>query len=141
MDSGESGMLNGVWGSSGSDVFVVGWPDDSGPWPVYDPTILHYDGTSWSAMSWSGHLNGVWGSSGSDVFAVGTGGGILHYDGSDWKLMNIGTTHGLGGVWGSSGSDVFAVGDYGTILHYGGERHLVYLPLILKNPPYPGWPP
>ena len=33
--------LYGVWGSSGSDVFAVG---DSG-------TILHYDGSTWSAMS------------------------------------------------------------------------------------------
>ena len=63
--------LIAVWGSSSSDVFAVGW---SG-------TILHYDGSAWSAMS-SGAttwLNGVWGSSGSDVFAVGRNGAILHY--------------------------------------------------------------
>ena len=62
-----------MWGSSGSDVFAVG----------EDGTILHYDGSGWSAMS-SGTTNelyGVWGSSGSDVFAVGDGGTILHYDG------------------------------------------------------------
>ena len=66
--------LYGVWGSSGSNVFAVG---DSG-------TILHYDGSSWSAMSsgTSNSLSGVWGSGGSDVFAVGTAGTILHYDGS-----------------------------------------------------------
>ena len=63
--------LTAVWGSSGSDVFAVG---DLG-------TILHYDGSSWSAMS-SGTTNdlwGVWGSSGSNVFAVGDFGTILHY--------------------------------------------------------------
>jgi photosystem II stability/assembly factor-like uncharacterized protein len=63
--------LNGVWGSSSSDVFVVG---DGG-------TILHYDGSAWSAMN-SGteeSFNGVWGSSSSDVFAVGSDGIILHY--------------------------------------------------------------
>ena len=46
-----------VWGSSGSDVFAVG---NGG-------TILHYDGSAWSAMT-SGTtfaLNGVWGSSGT----------------------------------------------------------------------------
>jgi hypothetical protein len=65
--------LQGVWGSSGSDVFAVG----SGG------TILHYDGTGWSAMSsgTNGLLGGVWGSSGSDVFAVGLHGTILHYGG------------------------------------------------------------
>jgi hypothetical protein len=104
-----------VWGSSGSDVFAVGW----------DGTILHYNGTAWSAMS-SGTtypLEGVWGSSGNDVFAVGgpwEGPGIiLHYDGVAWSEMSSGTTKSLYGVWGSSGSDVFAVGTSGTILHYG----------------------
>ena len=105
--------LYGVWGSSGSDVFAVG---NSG-------TILHYDGTSWSAMA-SGttiQLNGVWGCSETDVFAVGANGTILHYDGSTWSAMASGTTQALYGVWGSSGTDVFAVGNSGTILHYDGS--------------------
>jgi hypothetical protein len=70
MSSGTGDTLDGVWGSSGSDVFAVG----------EDGTILHYDGSSWSSMS-SGTgewLYGVWGSSGSDVFAVGDSGTILH---------------------------------------------------------------
>ena len=73
-----------MWGSSGSNVFAVG---DSG-------TILHYDGSSWSAMSsgTTNYLYGVWGSSGSDVFAVGDAGTILHYDGSSWSAMSSGTT-------------------------------------------------
>jgi hypothetical protein len=78
------------------------------------------------------HLGGVSGSS-SDVFAVGSAGTILHYDGEGWSAMSSGTTNGLSGVWGSSGSDVFAVGDGGNIVHHGGERHVIYLPLALKN--------
>jgi hypothetical protein len=65
--------LRGIWGSSGSDVFAVG----------YYGTILHYDGASWSLMD-SGmtrSLYGVWGSSSTNVFAVGYYGTILHYDG------------------------------------------------------------
>jgi len=58
-------QLNDVWGSSSSDIFAVG--DYS--------TILHYDGSAWSAMNYGAtnsiSLFGVWGSSGSDVFAVG----------------------------------------------------------------------
>ncbi len=115
----QGNALNEVWGSSGSDVFAVG---NSG-------TILHYDGSEWSAMT-SGTtdtLLGVWGSSGSDVFAVGRGGSffspegtILHYDGSAWAEMTSGTSASFYDVWGSSGSDVFAVGSSGTIFHYDG---------------------
>jgi hypothetical protein len=104
--------LYGVWGSSGTDVFAVG---GSG-------TIMHYDGSAWSAMS-SGTtdlLFSVWGRSATDVFAVGGNGTILHHDGRAWSAMSSGTTNHLEGVWGSSASDVFAVGNGGTILHYAG---------------------
>ena len=110
--SGTTNWLNGVWGSSPSDVFAVG---ERG-------TILHYDGSAWSAMAsgTSNRLNGVWGSSSSDVFAVGEPGTILHYDGSAWSAMTSGATRSLRGVWGSSSSDVFVAGGYGTILYYNG---------------------
>jgi len=113
MSSGTTYRLNGVWGSSSSDVFAVG---DGG-------TILHYNGDSWSSMA-SGtthRLYDVWSSSSSDVFAVGDGGIILHYNGTAWSSMSSGTTYHLHDVWGGSASDVFAVGDYGTILHYNGD--------------------
>ena len=41
MTSGTTEELNGVWGSSGSDVFAVG----------YDGLILHYNGSSWTSMT------------------------------------------------------------------------------------------
>jgi len=86
-------------------------------------TILHYNGSTWSALSsaTSYPLVGVWGSSSSDVFAVGEHGAILHYDGSTWNAMSSGTSEHLYGVWGGSSSDVFAVGWWGTILHYDGS--------------------
>jgi len=74
MTSGTATQLNGIWGSSGSDVFAVG----------LNGTILHYDGSVWAPMT-SGTtqaLYGIWGSSGSDVFTVGSSGTILHYDGT-----------------------------------------------------------
>jgi hypothetical protein len=100
MTSGTTNSLHDVWGSSGSDVFVVG---DGG-------TILHYNGNTWSTMTsgTTNWLSGVWGSSGSDVFAVG-GSTILHYDGINWSSMSSGANY-LLDVWGSSSSDVFAVG-------------------------------
>ena len=47
--------LHSVWGSSATDVFVVG---DAG-------TVLHYDGSAWSKMNCgtSANLKGVWGTS------------------------------------------------------------------------------
>jgi predicted dienelactone hydrolase len=114
MKSGTSYLfLLGLWGSSASDVFVVGGGG----------TILHYDGSGWSPMSSGVHstLISVWGESSSDVFIVGRTGKILHYDGKTWSLMNSGTTENLWGVWGSSGRDVFAIGKNGTILHYDGQ--------------------
>jgi hypothetical protein len=115
MTSGTTHLLDGVWGSSSSDVFAVGF------WG----TILHYDGSAWSPMT-SGASNpllGVWGNSSSDVFALGDWGLILHYDGSAWSpsQMSGHSTSTLEGVWGSSSSDAFAVGWHGTILHYGAQ--------------------
>jgi hypothetical protein len=115
-------FLWGIWGSSGSDVFAVGWSGN----------ILHYDGTTWSSMSKGTHdgFNAVWGSSGSDVFVVGAtaGGYALHYDGNSWSACPIEVRGYLNAIWGSSASDIFAAGytwtdayDYfGTILHYDG---------------------
>jgi photosystem II stability/assembly factor-like uncharacterized protein len=65
-------MLNGLWGSSTSDVYAVG---DAG-------TILHSidGGANWKYETGgvTTNLNGVWGSAANDVFAVGDAGVILH---------------------------------------------------------------
>ena len=110
--------LQGIWGSSASDVFLVG----------QGGSILHYDGITWDLMDTgiTSNLYGVWGSSATDVFAVGQSGTILHYDGTSWSVMTSPTPNELRGVWGSSATgDVFAVGASGTICHYSsGSWHL-----------------
>ncbi len=114
--------LNGVWGSSASNVFAVGVMNTSSLTAV----ILHYDGSSWSAMPNGSpgyaELRGVWGISPTDVFAVGsgyeasgssyipTGNVILHYDGASWSTLANGSTTALYGVWGSSATNVLAAG-------------------------------
>ena len=77
--SGTVAQLHGVWGTSASDVWAVGYVGANGG------VILHYNGTIWSSIS-SGtaqNLSGVWGTSASNVWAVGFNGTILHYNERD----------------------------------------------------------
>jgi hypothetical protein len=129
MSSGTHIDLYGVWGSSGHDVYVVGYLYS---WRYgLEAAILHYDGRVWSTIipDTGRPLPGVWCSSSTDpgpheVYVVGDFGTIGHYDGSRWSGMRSGTITDLYGVWGSSGRDVYAVGDEGTILHYAPSPEL-----------------
>jgi hypothetical protein len=106
----EVGLVpTGIWGSSASDIFVVG----------LEGTILHYDGRHWLRMPspTKQSLYELWGTSGTNVFAVGQGGTILHYDGRQWSGMLSPTQQNLYAVSGTSATDVFVVGDGGIILH------------------------
>jgi hypothetical protein len=110
-----STALNGVWGSSANDVYIVGGSGAG--------VILHSTGNkSWSTqLSSGGGLEGVWGSSASDIYAVGEGGTILHSTGNgSWSLQSSGTTATLRGVWGPSANEVYVVGT-GIILRSTGN--------------------
>jgi hypothetical protein len=128
--------LPDVWGSSGTDVFVVGEEDTE---TEIASVIQHYDGTSWSRqLRRSGLvLRAVWGSSSTDVFAVGEdpdflSATVLHFDGSQWTEVRGFTPGnfealGLESIWGSSAIDVYAVGfvfdvffDRSLIFHFDG---------------------
>lgn len=114
-NSGTTATLHAVWGTSASDVFVVG---NTG-------TILHYNGTAWSAMS-SGtteNLSGVWGFAANDVYAVGYTLTILHYNGTAWSAMpasNPGFAPLFRAIWGNATTDVWAVGSGYLRMHYNG---------------------
>lgn len=141
--------LYGVWGSSASDVYAMG---ESG-------TILHYNGTSWSAMITPSNqvtLTGVWGTGGTDwaggdrVYAVGyrssggSSGVVWYYDGT-WHNMNCGTTKALSGIWGSAPDNIYAAGEAttgGTLVHYDGvdddKDGSLWDPVVGKTNMY-GW--
>lgn len=78
----------GVWGSSGSDVWAVGWvylPDKT----AYQDATWHYDGASWtdvSAVTGSG-FGHVTGTAPNDVWLYGSP-GIRHWDGTAWTTMS-----------------------------------------------------
>jgi hypothetical protein len=147
-------FLRGIWGDNGHGVFAVGSAR----------TILHFDGTAWTAQGVldpttntisyqdpSVNLIGVWGtvSSGQlDVFAVGqqgtvAGQKIYHYSSTDavWQQMTAPspTSGGLLGLWGTSATDVYAVGQGGTVLHYDGTAWTTLLTHIPSGTLYRIW--
>jgi hypothetical protein len=131
--SGDFQYLEGVWGTSHTDVTAVGGD------------IIHFDGTSWSSMKCDASScggNTVWGISDSDIFAtvsspLGANGPILHYDGSSWSPSDAPIIPFLG-IWGSSSSEVYAVGwaysppnqGAGWIFRYNGST---WAPVFLSS--------
>jgi hypothetical protein len=114
--SGTTQHLYGIWGTSATNVFAVG----------YNGTILHYNGTSWNAMN-SGttlSLYGIYGFSPTDVFIAGDDVAILRYNGSAWNKMT--TSHpnflpNFNALWGATNADVWAVGTGYLRMRYNGS--------------------
>jgi hypothetical protein len=113
--------LLSVWGSSESDVWVVGGEpaDHSGP------IVEHYDGTKWTKLD-SGQRNmNLWwvnGVAGGPVFMSGTNGTILQYkDGQFTKLDSTGSQI-VFGLWAASATDAWAVGGAAS----GGSQGFVW---------------
>ncbi|GAA3929018.1 hypothetical protein [Litoribacillus peritrichatus] len=73
------GQLNGIWGTSDSDVWVTSF---SGP-------ALHWDGESWTQYELPQAPNQIDGSASDDVYIVGYHGNIHHWDGSRWTKVNL----------------------------------------------------
>lgn len=119
IDSQANVVLDAIWGSSASDVWVVGGagtvrhktPSDGRWMPVEVPT--------------TSNLHGVWGSGPNDIWFIGDAGTILHYDGTSFQKVDaqfqIGRKPNLYGIWGSGPNDVWIVGDAIT-LHYTGPK-------------------
>lgn len=102
-------VLQAVWGTSKNDVWAVG----SGG------TIVHYDGTAWSASKsgLTNTFNAVWASGPDDVYVVSSNTALLHGTGvhggpasaATWTPIPAPLASGsasINAVWGSSASDV-----------------------------------
>jgi hypothetical protein len=119
LDLGTAEDLRGVWGSSSSNVFVMG-----SQW------IYRYDGSVWRRQEAGAKgLGGIWGLSACEVFASGAP-GIRRFDGTSWSEFPA-PPWGVSGLWGTSASDLFAIGGIssvvdgelvvrGKIAHYDG---------------------
>ncbi|MDD3814611.1 MAG: hypothetical protein PHZ02_08190 [Desulfocapsaceae bacterium] len=104
----ETNNLQDIWGGDLDNVFVVG---DNG-------TILHYDGTSVSAMESNTlqDLSAVYAAANTNwACATGGAGGMFYFDGTTWQAGTNSSTEWMNDMWGD-GETVFAVGTGGTIL-------------------------
>ncbi len=115
--------LYGIWGTSASDIYVVGGSLTDVNFPS---AIAHFDGQRWLPVDTrelaTAPLFKVWGTSSTDVWAVGAQGVVLHYDGAQWTAVPSQTEARLIAVWGTGPDDVYAVGGAGTgvVLRYDG---------------------
>lgn len=117
--------LLSLWGSSDSDVFVVGADDGTGP------VVLQWDGTAWTRLQTgtTGDIWWVWSDGGDRVWFSGEGGRVLMYTRStdEWvETVIADPTYKLFGIWGASAADIWTVAGQidnaldGAIYHYDG---------------------
>lgn len=118
------GVLLGFWGTSATDLFVVG-----GNLSTTTPAeiILWHDGTAWYRMEADAPtLWWAFGFGHDNVWAVGERGTIVHFDGTAWTTVETGADYTLWGVWGAAPDDVWTVGGSpignvpGAIRHWDG---------------------
>lgn len=105
--SGTSSTIRSLFTIAPNDIWAVGT----------SATVLHYDGTSWTATPPSSlpvvsttRLNGVWASASNDVWAVGAAGQVIHFDGTKWTTSPIGALRELKSISGVSGQNIWTVG-------------------------------
>lgn len=108
-----------IWGSSPSDIFVLGEVSDA---VGLRQVIMHYDGRQWTeqASFIDTGLFGIAGTTPTDVFVVGITyftdrrdrSFILHYDGALWSEIQGADTVGIDyrGVWQAPGGEAFVSG-------------------------------
>jgi hypothetical protein len=130
LEAGDDRVLMDVSGSSGQDVYAVGFFDAGaslrGTFAFSAGLILHFNGRTWQEVqpvAANISYSGVWAAASNDVFVVGASndqGVILHFDGTSWSPMPVPPTGPLLDIWGTSDADLYAVG-VGTILHFDGQ--------------------
>ena len=114
LDPGTDQDLWGVWGESEDDVWIVGGTPDATA-----PTILHYDGSTFTPVALDPAQNPrdahqlfkVWGIDGR-TWAVGQGGLMLELIGDEWTAVSAGAQadQDFVSLWGTGADEVVAVG-------------------------------
>jgi hypothetical protein len=130
--------MRDIWGSSASDVYVVGHNDQN------RGLMWHFDGSKWRDVALSTtqggtiagpiDLSAIYGFATNDIWAVGEriytnptpppnfldSSLIIHYDGVSWREVALPRQRALTNIWGSSPSDIRLGGLNGTLYHYDG---------------------
>jgi hypothetical protein len=131
--------MRDIWGSSPSDVYVVGHNDRG------FGKMFHYDGKQWKPVGLNAveggaiegpiDLSSIYGFASNDIWAVGEriyanwapppnfldSSLIIHFDGAKWLEFKVSTGSLLQAVWGSMPNDVWAGGIEGTVFHFDGS--------------------
>jgi hypothetical protein len=103
------GALLSVWGTSATDLWVVGGDSRDGKGPI----VLHVvDGQAEriDTGETSGDLWWVFGFPAGPIYMGGANGLILRYESGSFTKMTTPSAQTVFGIWGSSPSDVWAVG-------------------------------
>ncbi|HEY5949763.1 MAG TPA: hypothetical protein VIV40_29915, partial [Kofleriaceae bacterium] len=113
MQSPTSQPLDALWVVADNDVYAAG----------AGPTVLHYDGTAWTALPpppTAFAINGIWGSAAGDVVAVAQDGAVFRLVAGSWTTITPLPQVVLFAVWGTALDNLVVVGEMGTILRYDG---------------------
>lgn len=109
--TGTNVTMWGVWGSASDDAWAVGGDGIGEP-----PTLLHWDGTSWSSVTLpalpreANALFKVWGTDAAHVYVAGDAGVLLRRAGEAWEATISDSLAPFIAVWGRDSDDVVAVG-------------------------------
>jgi len=105
--------LTGVWGRDDDDVYAIG-----------DATLIHWNGSAWSAVTLPASLPTFRAVAGDaqNVYIACDGGKIVVYDDTadTWQTITTATTEDLHAIWTVPGLTV-AVGDHGAIVQNAGS--------------------
>jgi len=128
---GGTADLQGAWGSSPTNFWLVGTGGDAGPSERYGqgytrqvaptPYILHWDGKSWkrNKVAQGGPLRAITGTGANDVWTVGDHGTVLHWNGKAWASVPSGTEADLRAVAKAKDGWVWIGGVGGTLQRIG----------------------